>query len=97
MLKRFTFAGRRGVVGRLRSALEALSRSLGSDGDGRDAVGQIRHLGPYRPEHRGGLSGRQAYSRYVFQRRLIWERGGVRAAWPVHGTMPLRRCLHWES
>lgn len=97
MLMRFTFTGRRGVVGRLRRAFEALSRGLGSDGDGRDAVGQIRDLGPYRPEYRGCLSGRQAYTWYVFQRRLIWERGGVRADWPVHSTVPLRRCLHWEN
>ncbi len=97
MLKRITFTGQRGVVSRLRLAFQALSRGLGSDGDARDAVGQILHLGPHRPEYRGRLSGRQAYSRYVFQRRLIWERGGVRAAWPVHGTMPLRRCLHWEN
>jgi hypothetical protein len=97
MLKRFTFTGRRGVVARLRWAFEALSRGLGSDGDGRDVVGQIQYLGPYRPEYRGRLIGRQAYVRYVIQRRLIWDRGGVRAAWPVHSTMPLRRCLHWEN
>lgn len=99
MLARFTLAARRrGTFGtRLQRVLGAFWRTLGASRDSREATGQIVQLGSCRPVRFGPLTGRQAYSWYVFQQRLNWERGGVRAAWSVHDTAPVRRCSPWEN
>ena len=99
MLARFTLAARRrGTFGtRLQRVLGAFWRSLAASSRSHEVAGQIEQLGSCRPVRFGPLTGRQAYSWYVFQQRLNWERGGVRAAWSVHDTAPVRRGSPWEN
>lgn len=40
---------------------------------------------------------RQLHSWYEFQRRFIWERGGIDAAWSVRDTVPLWGSVLWED
>ncbi len=47
--------------------------------------------------HRGSIRARQLHSWYEFQRRFIWERGGIDAPWPVRDTVPLWGCVFWED
>ncbi len=47
--------------------------------------------------HRGSIRAKLLHSWYVFQRRFIWERGGIDVAWSVRDTVPLWGCVFWEN